>query len=272
MKRVIINVFIMIGLVIFVSCDDESNPVDNNFTASAKDYYPGSEGSEFNYLIDTVNTTNGTYTNVSSRYSYFSGSTTINGTEYMVQVNETTDGNSPPIVTELNFRRTDTGIYLAVDTTGLSQLIPDTLYQELDLEPGDIELKADPEINIFSYPLVEGKSWTAFQLNIDAAGFEFSLVEVKANYRGKEELMLEEYEGTGAEKIKYTATITIPNPEDISNPFEQNYSGYGWYGKNIGLMKIEGNALALTALNQSDINLADSNRVIRQRLIDHELK
>jgi hypothetical protein len=272
MKRTLLFVFILLIVISVVGCDEESNPVDNDIVGSASNYYPGGDGSEFNYLIDTVNSVTGSYANVGTRYSYFSGTTTINGTEYIVQKNETNLGNSPAVNSELNFRRTQTGVYISIDTTGLSNLLPDTLYQALDLEPGDIKLDADSEINIFSYPLFDGKNWSAFQLNITAAGFDFSLVEVKASYEGSESLMLEGYEGTEAEKIKYTVTLSVPNPEDIFNPMEQSFSGYGWFAKDIGLMKLEGNALALTALNQGDIALADTNQIIRERLISHELE
>ncbi len=70
-----------------------------------------------------------------------------------------------------------------------------------------------------------------------------------------------------AVKIKYDLKII----EDITTP-ARNYSAFGWFTDEIGLVKLEGNGLILNALISGEINPDDSTSTFTQELIDYHIE
>lgn len=268
MKKLLIAFLMFIFAIGFSSCskDETTDPPDGSTTAV--NYYPGNLGSTFNYKTDTLNTVSGSSATIGNRLSSFDRNETINGLQYIIQKNESTIGGLP-YETEVGFRRSNTDISFAIDTSGLNSLI-DSVTSALGIQ---LEVTIDSEIVLFKYPFASGTTWDAFNLTVGAIGLTVPIVEVVARYEGKENLTTVPGMATAeAEKIKYTATIKLPTSlSDIFNPPTEVFEAYGWFVKDVGLAKVEGASIILDAISIGEIDL-ENTRLARETLIEYSLK
>lgn len=277
MRKLIITAAVLIfGGFVFYSCSDDSSSPDNNTNnqgAPAENYMPGGLGTTLVYRVDTVNTSSGASGTTGTRTAEFDSTANVGGTDYIVQSNTVEAAGLPdslPDAYDVFYRRNDNGIYILVDTTGLSELsemIPDSL-----TGGEDDFLQIDHEIIMLSTPLYEGKTWTAFQLNVVYGPITYSIADVKAYYEGAESIPFEPDGGTRtAEKIRYILTVQIPNTEDISNPYKSEFELISWMVPGIGVVKAEGNALLLSTFGEGEVDLSDSSISVRQTLTSYNI-
>ena len=277
MKILKICINIILTIIVFSSCDKSENAptetVPSDQIASA--YYPGGLNSTFTYRQDTIRTGQNTFDSVGVRNSVFSNYAVTGGSENISQDNIISI-NGININSKLNFRRTDAGIYFLIDTLDIISvlsMIPDSLKEQ-------IEFNIDTEINVFSTPFYTGKNYSAFKATIGSSNLpiNFTLVEVKVNFEGEEEIFVEALlKNVLSQKIKYEIILKIPNSvttnilDFLSTP-PTIYNAYGWFVKDVGLVKLEGNSFILNALNSGSFELGDTTGSAREVLTNFNLQ
>jgi hypothetical protein len=272
-----ICISILLTIIILSSCDKSENAptetVPPDQIASA--YYPGGLNSTFAYRQDTLVTVQSVFDSVGNRNSVFSNYAVTGGSENITQDN-ILDINGSIINSKLNFRRTDAGVYFLIDTLDIISVlstIPDSLIEQ-------IEINIDNEINVFSTPFYTGKNYSAFKATIGSSNLpiDFTLVEVKVNFEGDEEIFVEALsKNMLSQKMKYEIILKIPNSittnilDFLSAP-PTIYNAFAWFVKDVGLVKLEGNSFLINALNSGSFDLADTTGSAREVLTDFNLQ
>ncbi len=252
--------------ILFYSCSKDSNPANSNANqVQASLYYPGGVGSNFYYNVVLIRPVGPTYDG--ARKVSFTGQTQLGNTTYFVQSNtmfissDTTKSNS-------YFRKTDAGVYFFVDTTGLYTFFPDSLRSILTVE-------IDKEQNIFNSTLDENYPWKVYKLNVKYSNITFSIIDLTANYVGSEEIALNLSTGTvnkTAEKVKYSLTLNIPDITGTGNAKTGKFTAYGWFVKDVGVVKWDGNVTVLNAISGNSIDFDDTLNTMTQTINSYELK
>ncbi len=255
---------LLIILMLAVSCTEsvnESEPIDDeeqlvDYSSELEKLFPVKIGDSFNYLVDTLNLQSKTYDNIGSR-------------EVNVQEKEATsnvylcleqyDILSSVFQSQSKFRINENSIEFFYDSTGVTDLIPDSI---------DIKLTIDKSFKLVEYPYEKEKKWSVFKAGADFGAFKFAVFSITGEYLESEDIQLTSFESTvNAEKIKFLIDINLP---DISNPFISNiqhYSATVWFSPEIGLVKLEGCAMFVNPITGRNFDIADSNKVIRHSLI-----
>ncbi len=263
----------VVGLIFIAACskNDTSTGTDNGGDTDTTNYFPATNGNYYKYSLDRTDSTGTKSTG--TRSETFNGTKTILGTEYQVQVDSTFIASltttsesylrkSQPAAGSSNY-----GVYVYLDTSGISNLIPDSLLQYL---------KISDEMTLYSFPFDQVNNWSVLSVKLDFGIAAITLVDLKATYEGTENINLNLVSGAktmSAAKIKYSLTLTIPDPNNIFGaPATQVYTANAWLVSNIGPVKWDGNASLLNAIVGGDIELADTSGSISQSLIDYKLK
>lgn len=261
MKIKLFLFYISVGLfLILSSCKDAAN---EPAPVPAENYFPISEGTNFNYSIEGTDSV-GNIIN-GNRSSYFIGGTNLGGTDYSNQFDSLTL-NGLLISSQAFVRKTDNGVYYFLDTTGLYTSIPDSFRSGISL---------DPEFILYSFPLESGKFWTAFKMTLTIPPFiaNFTPLEVTAFYEGVESgLIIPLSSGnitSDAERIRYELLL-----RESIDPFitPKKLTAYSWIVKDIGVVKWEGNETVVNALSSAYIDFDDSVNTITENLINYEIK
>ena len=139
--------FSLLALMIFVGCEEDTptDPPRQDFP----DYYPDDIGSTFKYSV-TEKDSAGNLIQSGTRNILYSGTYLFNGINYTTQDDSLDFGSQSSVSTYL-FRKTETAVFYAVDTSQISLLIPDTLKQFVTLRD---------EMQLLFYPLTSGSSWS----------------------------------------------------------------------------------------------------------------
>jgi len=247
--------------LLFNAC--KSNSTSNSpSNGPGNSYFPNSNGTSYKYSVTKTdsakNTTSGT------RSTTYSGTTTLNGVVYQNEI-DTLSFSGLSFVTNSLFVKTGDTVYFAIDTSGLSQVIPDSLRQYITISSG---------IKAFQFPFVQNTSWQVFNLGLNISGFAVNLVSVSGTYIGTEQVPLNLTSGAtnmSAAKIQYTLTLKIPT----ANPLVFNtktYTAFAWMANNVGMIQMEGNGAILDAFTGAGINFADTTSNITQSLISYNIK
>jgi hypothetical protein len=277
MKKSHLYIFLILTGLIILSCDkSDTGPIDSipsDQIASA--YYPGGLNSNFIYRQDTLQTGQSLFDSVGTRSSVFSNYAVSGGSENITQDN-ILNIRRTVINSTLNFRRTGAGIYFLIDSSGIDTLLstlPDSL-KEL------VEFQIDNEIIAFSTPLNSGKVWSAFKAIVKLTGISLSLtlIEIQADYEGEEEVFVEALNANRmSRKIKYDLILKIPDVTStdiaaILNTTPTIYHATGWFVKDIGLVKLEGNSYLINSLGSGNFNLGDTTGIAREVLTEFNLQ
>lgn len=251
--------------LLFYSCKKSSTePTAPQGAVTAQNYYPGGVGSRFVYNVDTT----GLGAALGTRTSVFTGTKTINGTEYISQVSTIKTGKDS-VVNTMYFRRSDTGVYFYIDTTGLSKFFPDSLKSQLTLQ-------IDNELQAFNLNLDKNFPWPAFKMNVKYGSLiTFNIIDLTAYYEGSENLTLNLASGQQtkqAEKIKYVFKLTIPDLKNPTNPSQRTFNADAWFVKDVGVVKFQGNGTILGALSGKGISFADTTKTVSQNLTSYDIK
>ena len=273
MIKKIVLILSVIGLIFIAACskNDTTTGTDNGSNTDTTNYFPVNDGNYYKYSINGTDSTGTQLTG--TRSATFNGTKTILGTEYQVKVDSTFIA-SLTTTSESYLRKSQPasgssnyGVYVYLDTSGISNLIPDSLLQYL---------KISNEMTLYSFPLDQVNKWSVLSLKIDFGIIAITLVDVEATYEGTENVNLNLVSGAktmSAAKIKYSLTLTIPDPNNVlGTPSKQVYTANAWLVSNIGPVKWDGNASLLNAIVGGDIVLADTSGTLSQSLIDYKLK
>lgn len=223
------------------------------------DYYPGGIGSTFKYSI-TEKDSAGNLIQSGTRNILYSGTFLLNGINYTTQDDSLDFGSQSSVNTYL-FRKTETAVFYAVDTSQISLLIPDTLKQYVTLRD---------EMQLLFYPLTTGSSWSLYRITAEVQpGIEVKILDIVASFVGIEQLAVNLVSQTivvPSRKVKYTLELFT----EIGSP-PQRYSAFMWYAANIGLVKYEGNQFVVN-IGGGGITFEPSPNILTQELINYNIQ
>lgn len=249
--------FVFAALIIFVSCnsDNSTNPPEQNFP----DYYPDGIGTTYKYSVIETDSI-GNVVQSGTRNILLSGSFNFRGRDYITQEDSLDFGSKSSVNTFL-FRKTETGVYYAIDTSQISLLIPDTLKQYVSLRD---------EMQLLFYPLTSGSSWSLYRVTADVRpGISIKILDIVASFEKSEQVDFNLSTGTvsmSSQKVKYTLELY----SDFSSP-PTMYTAYMWFVENIGLVKYEGNQFIID-LGGGGIVFEPSPNILTQELVEYEIK
>ena len=255
MKRIVVFIpVIMIIAIVFYSCK-KSNPTSSNPPTNTNDYFPNGDQSSYKYSVDRTDSTGAMQQG--TRSTTYDGSSTKNGTTYQKQI------DSLFILSQTNvgvsfFRKSDTGVFYFLDTTGLGGVIPDSLKPYITL---------DAEMRLLLLPLQSGSTWPVFKMTLSNI---VTLVDVNATYLGTDSVTLNLNTGTVTEeasKIRYDISLTL----GLGVP-TVTYTANAWIVNNIGFVKWEGNGIIMDAFTGGGINFADTSSTVSMSLTQYNLK
>lgn len=248
------NIFsiLIAGIILFsISCKDNNivnPPIDN------KDYFPAKVGAKYvyNLTIDTSLVLNG------ARISDVVNTTTISGTDYFVQIDSVIIERVLTLDTAY-FRKSNTGVFFYVDTTGLTTLIPDSIRNSL---------RIDIESRLLFFPIQVNQTWPVYQIDITLGGIPiFSPVKTSAkvletqqltvNFRGSQQTI-------DVYKIEYKLEVQL----DPRTPAESFYA-YGYIAENIGFVKWEGESFVLNLIRGGRLDLTFPSGFYTELLNDY---
>jgi len=242
--------------MILTGCEEETpnEPPPSDYP----DYYPGGIGSTFKYSIVEKDSA-GNLLQSGSRNIFYSGTYNLNGIEYTTQEDSLDFGSQSSVATYL-FRKTETAVFYAVDTSQISLLIPDTLKQYVSLRD---------EMQLLFYPLTSGSSWSLYRITAEVQpGIEIKILDIIARFESVEqiELTIDSVRIVSpARKVSYTMELFT----EIGYPPEK-YTAYMWYVQNVGLVKFEGNQFVVN-IGGGGISFEPSSNILTQELIEYNI-
>ncbi len=263
MRKNLIFFVLLIGAVCFInSCKKESssteNPVTGTDVADAS-YYPTGKEASYKYNVDRTDSS-GTQS-TGERTTRYEGSQIIANTTYQIQIDSI---NISGITTASlsYFRKSDTGIFFLLDTTGLAASTP-------ELIPYLQYLTIDSEMRLLLFPIEDNSNWSVFKMNINATVFTFSPVEVTTAYDGKETLTLNLNSGNvdvETVRLKFNLKVQTDPLKSASN-----FVAYCWIAQNIGIVKWEGSGAIIGAFTGNGIDFADTSSTVIMNVTDYNL-
>ncbi len=259
-----ILLIILFGVMIYTlnSCKESGsteNPPAVDPVADTS-YFPVKDGSYYKYTI--ARDSSSTQTN-GERVTYYDGTGIKGNVNYQIQIDTLTlAGQTIPSTTSY-FRRTDTGVFYYLDTTGLSASVPgiDTLLQYLTI---------DSEMRLLVLPVYDNSNWISFKMNLNYQGLiNFNPVELTAVYDGKETLTLNLIPNINVEAIRIKFTLKYrSSPFNAAQVFAP---AYGWIASGIGFVKWQGNGTIVGVFTGNGIDFDDTTSVFTQSLIEYNI-
>lgn len=264
--KYLILLFFAFGFMFYSCKKSDTGPTNPQTEVTAVNYYPGGTGSRFVYNVDTSGATPGAA--LGTRTSVYTGTKSINGTEYLSQVSTVKIGKDS-VVNTMYFRRTNTGVFFYIDTTGLARFFPDSIRSQLTLQ-------IDNELQAFFLNLDKNTPWPAFKMNVKYGQLiTFNIINVTANYLGSENVTLNLNSGQQtkqAERIRYDFKLTIPDLRNPINPYQRTFSADAWFVRDVGIVRFQGNGTILGALSGNGIDFADTTKTVSQNLTSFDIK
>ena len=257
MKNYLKIFYLVLLSFLFLAACKEANtnePQEQNYP----DYYPTSIGSTLKYSV-TEKDSSGNIIQTGTRNIFFSGNYLYNEINYTTQDDSLDFGSQSSVSTYL-VRKSDTGVFYAVDTSQISQLIPDTLKQFVSLRY---------EMQLLFYPLTTGSSWSLYRITAEIQpNVQIKILDIIASFEGSEQIDLNIDSVRivyPTKKISYTVEIYS---EIGSEP--ETFTAYMWYAENIGLVKFEGNQ-SIVNIGGGGIIFDPSSNILTQELIGYSI-
>ena len=255
--------FVMILLMFAVGCTDsvnETEPIEEeqltDYSSELEKLFPVKLGDSFNYSVDTLNLQSNNFENIGSRVVNVKEKEPSSNVYLCLEQYEIINSI---IESQSKFRINENTIEFFYDSTGLAELIPDSI---------DIELTIEESFKLVEYPYEKEKKWSAFKAGANYGTFKFQIFSITGEYLGSETIQLEGFESVSeTEKFEYEISLNIP---DISNPFVSNiqkYSATMWFSPEVGIVQIEGCEMIVNPITGRSVDVSDSNKVIRHSLI-----
>lgn len=263
--KAFITVSLLAAAVFLSACKSNNTTEPSSSTSGGGVYYPNNEGNLYKYSVERQDSTGAKHDG--TRSSRYQGTTNIAGVTYQNQIDTVVFSDTAYTQTSL-FVKDDSGVKYFVDTTGLYQVIPDSLLPFLQY---------DASFNFLSFPLQDGKSWQVFSMGLKLGNFPtIQLISVTANDVGTENVSLNLNGSSVTEsavKIQYVLNLTIPDPNNfLAPPSPSSFSASAWVVENIGVIKWQGNGTVLNAFTGGGIHFADTTSTVTQSLISYNVK
>jgi len=257
MLRILIQIVISITVLVFLfSCTSKEPTAPPS--GQVPDYFPNSDST--NYLFTVTESDSTGILKTGSRYVFYNGDTLINGTSYKFQKDSVKTGSE--IEERMsNFRKSETGVFYFIDTSGFAAALPDTLRNRMTITS---------EMQTLLLLLAEGSFWQVFKVTIALQpGITYAPYRITASYVKEEDVLLHLVSGdlnVTAKKNKYDLEFRF-DPEEPTKKF----TAFSWVADKIGITKMDGNAIVVNTILNSEVNLDDSSKTVTQDLIDYNI-
>lgn len=257
--KILSKVLAVIIIAIFFGCSespsDSNDPAANDNTEEIAKYFPIEVGKSFTYNVDSLDLISGNYVQIGQRTlsidkiesDYFVCSEIYN---YLQGLN---------LLTKIKV--SENSIEILADTTGSSELIPDSLGITVKLE-------LDESFKVVEFPLELNSTWEVYNAYASMGTAKFKVFTLIAKYLGEENIELNsESEQIPAIKIEYTVTINIPDMSNILASKIQTYKANVWLAENLGIVKMEGCALFVNSISGNNFDMSDSNKTMKHTIV-----
>ncbi|MCB0744492.1 MAG: hypothetical protein H6613_10340 [Ignavibacteriales bacterium] len=250
---------LIISAILILNCSDKTStptvPEEPNNSAEIAKLFPAEVGKSFVYNVDSYDKTNASYVNLGTRTMSIDRAEA----DYYVCSEIYDYLQNANLLSKVKLSENTVEFYS--DNEGASQLIPDSL-------AGQVQLELDETFKVLQLPLEANSTWDVYNGKAVFGTFKFNVFGLKAKYIGSESVVLgNASEAISAERIEYTISINIP---DMANLFANNlqtYSANVWFAEDFGVVKVEGCALFVNPITGNNFDMSDSNKVIRHTLI-----
>jgi hypothetical protein len=243
-------------LIFLIGCTETTTEPEST---TYPDYYPGGIGSTFKYSIVEKDSA-GNLIQSGTRNIFYSGTYNLNGIEYTTQEDSLDFGSQSSVATYL-FRKTETAVFYAVDTSQIAQLIPDSLKQYVSLRDG---------MQLLFYPLTSGSSWSLYRITAQVQpGIEIKILDIIAKFESVDQIALTIDSVRivfPSRKVSYTMELFS---EIDSAP--ERYTAFMWYVQNVGLVRFEGNQFVVN-IGGGGISFEPSSNILTQELIEYNIE
>ncbi len=219
---------LFVSFITFYSCSDNSQ--ESTPPETQKNYFPNSNGSSYVYDLQVTDSLSNTV--AGERSVNYSGTTTIDGSNYQILVDHF-NYVAYSVTDSAYFRKTTEEVFYNTDNSQVMMFVPDSLRSLVVV---------DKEACLLDVPFTVGKTWPVYKLAINV-GILFNVVNVTANVESFENVSLtvnNEVFSKEAVKLKFQLAISF----DISMPVQYFYAE-AWMVENVGLVKLEGNSEAI---------------------------
>ena len=256
-KRYLVFVWCCVFVFMFYFCtsDNSINPPDQ----TKKDYYPGTQGTNYKYQVEWFNSTG--IIESGTRFIIYGDEMFINSVKYRIQ-QDSIDVNSNVTSNNSYFRKTSTGVFYYFDTTQVLGVTPDSLKNLISIQD---------EMRALLNPITVGSYWPVFRLTISLqTGASYKPIDINGYFVRQENLTLNLDSDTidiSADKVKYDFDLRTG-----LNQIPQRFSAVAWFADKIGMVKMEGSSVLISFLLYGEINFDDTTTTVTQNLISYEIK
>jgi hypothetical protein len=211
-------------IVLIISCKESTTEPPPNVTSS--DYFPNSDGNYYYYNISADDSSG--LVQSGTRKSYYSGDTTLLLTPYQIKV-DTFQINVVQSILNSYFRKSESGIFYSLDTTGFSSFVPDSLL-------GSISFSL--EYRILFQPLEIFQTWPVFKVQVNVIQFDVFTIDAQVISKQKIDLTLNDSTvSKDVFTIRYTAKLTT----SLNQP-PITFTAIGEIAEGIGFIRWEGDS------------------------------
>ncbi|MGB5895834.1 MAG: hypothetical protein WBG58_16780 [Ignavibacteriaceae bacterium] len=250
--------FFLAGIFFVYSCSEENStnpPGDENPPV----YFPNSEGTFYKYGIIETDTNGVIATGI--RSVVYLENTLIKSTRYKLQV-DSVQTNLQLSVTSSYFRTTATGVFYFVDTTGFTNILPDSLQSSVEIQD---------EMRAYLFPLSEGTLWPVYRISVELDEFIIvNLVDITGKFISDETLILDisdETKTINTKKVEIDFNLRTGVADSVIT-----FNANTWLAEDIGIVKMEGSAIVLNLISGGGLDLSDIAKTTTQTLIDYDVK
>lgn len=253
--KTLISYLTLIILFALIGCKEESliTPPSANY-----DFFPLKSGAmyHYNFYYGTDPGLNG------SKYIKVKDLININGTEYFTEIDSVIFERALTIDTTY-FRKSNTGVFYFIDTTGVSEFIPDSIRNQLVI---DIESRL-----LFS-PLALNQTWPVYEINFTLGGIPvYSILKISAKV--VDSYMLNQTFGDSSvtrlvNKIRYDMDVQLS-----PNSSKETFTAYGYTMDGIGFIKWEGESLVLSLIRGGMLDFSGtiSSSSVTEELVKYSI-
>jgi len=257
-RKLILFVFITSLIYFFNACNESSTnqPTPPNQEADSS-YFPAEDSTYYKYSIMRPDSNNNQ--TAGTRSSFYNGTEIKGNITYQVQIDSVFLSGQAAVEDSMYFRKTNSGIFFYLDTTGLAASVPglDTLLQYITL---------DTEMRLLLFPIYDNSGWNVFKMNINYQGFNFNPIELKASFDGIETLTLNLTPSRIVEAVRLKFTLTIKPGLFV---IARSYTAFGWIAAGIGFVKWNGNGTIVGVFTGNGVDLDDTTSVFSDNLIEY---
>ncbi|WP_337865117.1 hypothetical protein [Ignavibacterium sp.] len=235
MKK-IIKYFSLIILLILVSCKENSvvNPPSGNL-----DFFPAKAEAKysFNFYYVLNPGLNGT------KFISIGNLNNINGTEYFAETDSSIFERTITVDTTF-FRKSKTGVFYFIDTTGVSEFIPDSIRNSLSI---------DTESRLLFFPLTINQTWPVYQVDVTFSGVPvYSIIKISAKVIDSY-LLTKTFRDSSITKLVNKIQYDMDVQLSPTSP-KETFTAFGYTMDGIGFIKWEGDTLVLDLIRGGRLN------------------